>query len=177
MDNTEIMNKFCNDFGYKAINTKAEFKMLPTLISSNESLIGIIEGFIKNIGRKEINGAGIFAVTNKRAIFYRKSFIGIETKEEIPLNKISSASFRKGLVWSSIFVTSSNNDAVIEQCDKNQAEKFVSILLAAIANDNKPLVVNQESIPQQLEKLFELKQKGVLTDDEFNQQKTKLLNS
>lgn len=61
-----------------------------------------------------------------------------------------------------------------EEYKENQIKKQAAELANAMAagkQDNKP------GLSAELEKLFELKEKGILTEEEYNQQKAKLLNA
>jgi uncharacterized membrane protein YdbT with pleckstrin-like domain len=53
---------------------------------------------------------------------------------------------------------------------KKQANEFASAIAAGQQN-------NKTDVAAELEKLYELKQKGILTDEEYNNRKTKILNS
>lgn len=176
----EKLEKFMIDFGFRPVMTKSEIKELPSLLYDEEILHAIVEGQLKRIHNRDINGFGIAIATNKRIIFFRKSIIGTVTKEETPISKISSASFRKGLLSSSIAIVTSNNESVIEQCDKMVGRKFIDKVQNLISGlDNiaifSPQIHTQNDTLVQLEKLFELKQKGIVTEEEFNSQKTKIL--
>ncbi len=53
---------------------------------------------------------------------------------------------------------------------KKQAIEFANVMSSGQQN-------NKTDIATELEKLYELKQKGILTDEEYNNRKTKILNS
>jgi hypothetical protein len=89
-------------------------------------------------------------------------------------------------MFSSVAVITASNEAVVEQCDKTVAKRFSETVQKLISDLDTPL--GQTAVPQstpvavnsgpdlgQLEKLFDLKQKGILTEEEFNAQKAKLL--
>jgi hypothetical protein len=173
---------FMASFGFKPIMTKPEIKELPSLLHPEEDLLGLLEGQLKRIHNRDFTGYGLAIVTNKRIIFFRKSIIGTVTKEETPITRVSSASFRKGLLSSSVAITTSNNESVIDHCDKTVGNKFVDVVQNLISDldskANQPVQtqpVQQDNTLAQLEKLFDLKQKGILTEDEFLAQKAKLL--
>lgn len=177
----EKINNFINYYKIKINNTKSEIKELPKLLNEKEELFGIIEGNLKSIAGRKQAGLGICVITSKRIIFFRKSIIGTTTFEEIPLHKISSASFRSGLVFGSVSITSNSNEALIENCDKNNGASFAKVITNLINEENnKPQVSAQISQPDnydKLEKLFSLKEKGIITEEEFNTQKSVLLNN
>jgi uncharacterized membrane protein YdbT with pleckstrin-like domain len=53
---------------------------------------------------------------------------------------------------------------------KRQASEFANVIAAGQQN-------TKTDVAAELEKLYELKQKGILTEDEYNNRKTKILNS
>jgi hypothetical protein len=138
---------------------------------------------LKRVHNRDINGNGLVIATNKRIIFFRKSIIGTVTKEEIPISKVSSSSFRKGLMFSSVAIITSNNEAVVDQCDKTVGKRFsdtVQTLVSNLDTGHQPQTQTgsngqNHSNLEQLEKLFDLKQKGILTEEEYAAQKAKLL--
>jgi|GEM_PF-2210483 len=182
----ESIEKFMVDFGFKPRKTQPEIKDLPTILYPDEKLHGLIEGVLTRVHNREINGNGLVIATNKRIIFFRKSFLGIVTKEEIPITKVSSSSFRKGLMFSSVAIIASNNEAVVEYCDKDIGRRFNDTVQKLISNlethtehsvtqNNSQVSRTSSSGIEQLEKLFDLKQKGILTEEEYAAQKAKLL--
>jgi len=177
----EKVDKFMADYGFKPKNTKSEVKELPNILQADEELRGLLDGMLKRVNGKDLNGAGLVIATNMRIIFFRKSIIGTVSKEDIPLRMITSSAYRKGLMMSAIAIITANNEAVVDYCENKEAERFNAIVHELL---NEQRTVSQKNVqtqqPQttnfeQLEKLFELKQKGIITEEEFNQQKAKLL--
>jgi len=181
----EDVQKFANSYGFKPIQSIPEFKSLNTLLLPGENLKAIIEGLLKDVMGRSINGNGVVICTDRRLIFYRKTILGTTTKEEYAIENISSASSRMGILNASVEVRAGSNKATIEYLNKIEAEKFVKILQEVIYNKaskealsaaSQPPSQNQgPSIPEQLEKLFDLMQRGILTEDEFREQKARLL--
>ena len=178
------LEDFMKSFGFKPNMTRPEIKELPSLLHPDEQLCGLLEGELKRIHNRDYNGNGLVIATNKRIIFFRKSFIGTVTKEEIPVPRVSSISFRKGLIFSSVTITTASNDSVVENCDKATGKKFSDVVQSLISDlasrDNTGESHRAASPPDhlaQLEKLFGLKEKGILTEEEYLAQKAKLLGS
>lgn len=178
---TTRINDFIKRYNFKSSHTNSEIKELPKLLSPNEELLGLLEGNLKSIAGRKQAGIGLGIITDKRVIFYRKSIIGTTTKEEIPLKRISSASFRSGIVLGTVSVTSNSNEALIDDCNKTYGLKFVDIITNLLETiNNTPLQNNQIQLEDNLskiEKLFNLKEKGIITEEEFISQKTVLLNN
>jgi hypothetical protein len=53
---------------------------------------------------------------------------------------------------------------------KKQAREFANVMSEGQQN-------NKTDVAAELEKLYELKQKGILTEEEYNNRKAKILNS
>lgn len=143
--------------------------------------MGLLEGMLKRIHGRDVNGVGLVIATSHRVILFRKSFIGTVIKEEIPLSKGSFVSFRKGILTSGVNVVTSNNEAEVIHCNTAYAQKFSEalnkLLVDGTSNTTSNIPNNTISTADQLEKLFNLKEKGILTDEEFLQEKAKLLGS
>lgn len=173
------LDAFVASYGFKPRNVKSELKHLPQILHPEEELSGLLEGILKKVHTRAMNGIGMVIATDRRIIFFRKSIIGTITKEEIPIEKVSSASHRKGLLTSSIAITTSSNDAIIEGCNNKEAAVFndaVQKLISKLSQKaSAPAVAPALSNVEQLERLFELKQKGIITDEEFTAQKAKLM--
>jgi hypothetical protein len=96
--------------------------------------------------------------------------------EEIPINKISSVEVSGGFS-SSVEVCSSGNEIKFEV--PGYANEFAEIIRSQITrhnhSENKVSTGEGLTIAEQLEKLSVLLEKGLLTTDEFNQQKRRLL--
>lgn len=180
MHTKESIEKFMTEYGYKPSSCKAEVKVLPNLLQPDETLHALLEGQFRNVhGKGAASGYGLVIATNQRILSYRKSIIGTVTQEEIPMSQITATSFRKGLMFASVMITTANNESIAENCIKSEAEKFVKVVQNLLSQVNKTSTPPQQSVSNldQLEKLFELKQKGIITEDEFIAQKAKLLQS
>lgn len=172
---------FCNSINFRPGQTNSEIKILHTILHPDEELKYILEGNLKKIHNRNINGIGLAITTNKRVIFLRKSIIGTLTNEDVLISKISAVSSRKGILLSSVSITTSNNEATIDNCNKNAAEIFTNITRSVLneshaSTTDKNIIQNSPSKYDELEKLFELKSKGIITEQEFELEKQKVLN-
>ncbi len=162
---------------------KIEVKQLHTILHSDETMESIVEGELIKIHDRAHTGWGLAILTNRRIIFYRKSMFGIETKEETPISKISSVSYRKGLMQSTLHVYTSNNESVIKCMDKYNCEKVsqrLQQLMHSPVTIPIPVVppkVKNDDMIDNLERLFSLKEKGAISDEEFQLAKQKLLST
>ncbi len=92
-------------------------------------------------------------------------------------------SFSRLLLLASIKILASGNIAKIENISKTEAKDFsekVREKLSEPKNNEQQVSIVQNiqiDIADQIVKLADLKEKGILTQDEFDQQKQKLLNN
>lgn len=178
----------------------------PFLLMIIGSIIGIVIGnygllivlifvghFIYKIFQRNNN---LWAVTNLRVIDEYGVFSN-NTKEN-PLDKINNVSYLQSF-WGKIFgygnvqiqtaaeIGSTTYFAVEnpkelkdtithmqEEYKKDQIKKQANELANAIVVGQQN---NKTDVAAELEKLYELKLKGILTDEEYNNRKTKILNS
>lgn len=152
---------------------RKEVKELPNIIQDNERIEYLIQGLYND-------GHGVLVCTNTRLIFIDKGLLYGLKVEDFPIDKIGSVSYEVGLMWGKFIITSSGNDAVIKQVDKHQIKKFAEHVTKRLNDKSSNTISNQSSqddLVSKLERLAALKEKGILTDEEFAEQKAKILNS
>lgn len=154
---------------------RKEINELPNILSKDEHLDNIIQGVYNE-------GQGILVSTDRRLIFIDKGLLFGLKVEDFPLDKITSIQYETGLMFGKVTIHTSANIAVIDQVIKSQARGFAEFVRNKLSQPKQPQVVQQvvEVAPQadilgQLEKLAQLKEKGILSEDEFLEQKKKLL--
>lgn len=155
----------------KHINTIRNLKEIdeiPNILAENETLDNIIQGFYNN-------GSGILISTSRRLVFIDKGLLYGLKVEDFPLDKISSIQYETGMMFGKLKIHSTNNNAVIDNVDKEAVKIFAEFVRNKISSSNDKIENNSNDILKQLEKLAQLKSSGILTEDEFNEQKSKLL--
>lgn len=171
------VQKFLDTYKFKGPNTSSEIEDLPGILHDGEELVALLEGRLIKIHNKAVNGLGLLIATTRRVIFYRRSFIGTITREEFQREKISAISFRQGLMTSAVSITTSNNEALMDYCQTDPAKKFSDILQKLI---NEPVraenqIQKAEDHLSKIERIFEMKERGILTEEEYLHEKRKLL--
>lgn len=150
---------------------RKEIKELPKILAPDEKIDNIIQGIYNK-------GMGILVSTNRRLVFIDKGMIYGLKVEDFPLDKITSIQYETGLILGEVKIHTSSNIAIIDHVDKNDARKFAEFVRDKISKptiDSIPQNNSQPNILEQLEKLGKLKESGVLTEEEFNDYKKKLL--
>lgn len=170
----EIQEKIKTLDGGNKIVKKREVKELPGILSEEET----IERIIKGNYEKETS-TGIFVATNKRLIFIVKGLFRLRV-EDFPYDKISSIQYEKGIIVGKITIFTSGNKASIRNVNKNQAKDFGDFVREYISQKGESEQKHQkmeEDIVTKLENLAALKDKKILTEEEFQVQKKKMLEN
>ncbi|MBC5839622.1 PH domain-containing protein [Flavobacterium muglaense] len=139
------------------------------------SVYGSYEG--KLMGNDTVYN-GVFIATEKRVVFFAKKLFGYEL-ESFHYKNISSIEKSKGMLGHTITIHSSGNKAKMKWIQKGDIVKFTQLVNSNIQNTNQNNNVTEElttDIPSQIKKLSELKDLGILTDEEFLRKKTELLS-
>lgn len=155
------------------INLK-EVKELPNILSKNEEVLDLVQGFYNK-------GNGLLVATNRRLVFIDKGLIFGLKVEDFPLDKISSIQYETGIIFAKIKIHTTSNVAEIDNVEKSTAREFAEFVREYISKPKEPqniIIQNsiEPSVLDQLEKLAKLKEIGVLSEEEFAEQKLKLLN-
>ncbi len=120
---------------------------------------------------------GIFLATNKRLVFFAKKLTGFDL-EIFPYANISSIEMNKGFTGHSISFFSSGNKVKmksIKEKESGDVQKFIEY----IKNNLGKKIENPEQLPdiaEQIKKLAQLNEQGILSDAEFQLKKTELLS-
>lgn len=158
--------------------TKGEIKELPRILAVDEVVLAATDAqFLKTVD------AGILLVTPKRIISVSKAMFSPVKVNQYPNETITGVSYVDHQL-SPIIKIHTEDRTVDFECffDKLDAETFYSFIQKIY---NKEKVQQQISatkqaasdvILEQLEKLGKLRENGILTNEEFTEQKKKLLD-
>lgn len=118
---------------------------------------------------------GVFVATENRLVFFSKKIIGYEL-ETFPFKSISSIEKSKGMLGHAITVYSSGNNAKMKwiKSDNGDVLALTEFVNSNIGNAGTS-ESNQFDIPAQIQKLANLKEQRILTEEEFISKKTELL--
>ncbi len=168
----QIQSQITNLDNISKFGGKKEIKELPNILWEDEVIQKLEEVFYKS-------GTGILVATNRRLIFINKGMFSLKV-EDFSYDKITSIEYKKGLLVGEITIYASGNRATIENIGKNEAQNFAEFIRANLGNMNKVqnseiVASNSDDIVSKLERLAVLKEKGILSEDEFLTQKAKIL--
>lgn len=146
----------------------------------DENVLAWCEGYIGEMmgsgDKKQHNG--VLVVTETRAIFYRKGIMG-EVLETMPLQSITSVERKSMLGHRVIRIHTSHDDLAFKTFEKDNEAKLVQAIEDGRVRENIPQQpALQEPDPMdKLKKLGELKDSGILTQEEFDTKKAQVLES
>lgn len=150
---------------------RREINELPNILAPTEVIDNIAQGTYNN-------GQGILVSTNRRLLFVDKGLLYGLKVEDFPLDKITSIQYETGLLLGGIKIHTSGNIAKIDNVEKASARSFSEFVrdkLSQPKETSTATIVSEPNVLDQLEKLAKLKDSGILSEDEFAEQKKKLL--
>lgn len=178
-DNLQKVYRQFNDVGIQAVSgVGKEIKYLAKVIDfdDGEKILYAASGLV--------SGNTVLVVcTSMRVLFIDRGMVyGVRTSE-IPLDKVNDVSYSQGVFFGRISVTNGATTTEISWVEKKVTPKLVEAIRKAAAkyrkNDNTlHMSTEDKSAPSYIEQLKQLKEleiQGVITEDEFEAKKKKLL--
>lgn len=168
----------------KKLNSKMlvrkELKKLPGMLHESEQVLNLVQG--------EYEGhQGLIVATDRRVMFINEGMVRSD-REDFPYERISSVQCSTGMISGKLILFASGNKAEIANVmPKQQANTLADLIRhriapgatepppAAAAPQQNGGAAAQPDVYDQLRKLGELRDAGVLTDEEFAAKKTLLL--
>jgi hypothetical protein len=148
-------------------------------LKPGEAIQAWVEGYIGEMmgTGKNTQHNGALVVTNARVAFYRKGLLG-EVLEAIPLPKLTSVERKSLLGHNTLRLHTSHDDLTFKAFDKARLE--VAIEAIEKGRDDTTTASNASTLAssdplEQIKKLGQLRDAGVLTPEEFEAKKRDLL--
>ena len=153
--------------------TKKELNHLPEILMSGEQVLAFTSGLMDG-------NTWLITLTDKRIIFLDKGMIYGLKQAIIDLDKVNSISGKTGIFFGDISIQDGAANRTITNVWKKTVVKFTNEVRDAIearknAHRQPAAALHQDDVATKLEKLAALMEKGILTREEFAQQKAKLL--
>ena len=160
--------------GVSQFLARREIRELPNILWDSEQIHDMAQGLYDS-------GQGLLVSTDRRVLFINRGLIYGLKVEDFPNDKITSIQYETKLFFGIITIFASGNKAVISQIlPKARATAFAEGVRARLAAATTVVpaadaTASGDDLVAQLEKLGALKDKGILTDDEFAAKKKQLL--
>lgn len=149
-------------------------------LNPGETVLRWGEGYIgKVMGQgKDKQHNGVLIVTGQRVAFYRKGFLG-EVIETIPLKSITSIERKSTLGHRVIRIHTSHDDLEFKMFSKEAELALIEAIEAGRGVKTEtpatePTLTGQDPY-EQLKKLSDLKESGIISEEEFQTKKSKLM--
>lgn len=132
------------------------------------------------MGQKVIKNNGLFLATDKKLFFYAKRLTGYDS-ETFPYTKISSFESGKKLLGHYINFYTSGNKVSMKHIQDGNVGNFINYVKDKIEGHNKtentsiPQSGNTVSSVDEIKNLAELRDAGILTEEEFSAKKRQIL--
>ncbi|WP_233963253.1 PH domain-containing protein [Pectobacterium versatile] len=156
--------------------TKKEFFHLPQILGDNEQPLAVASGMMDG-------NTWLITLTNQRVIFLDKGMLFGVKQIDVNLRDIISVGGKTGILMGEILVGTHGKNYTIKDVSKDCVIPFTNLINSTrnLPNENtKQADKNKSSsddLISQIERLAALKEKGILSEEEFQQQKSKLLNA
>ena len=151
---------------------RKEIRELPNVLSQDEKIVYLVEG-----RNKTTTHHIILVATDRRLIFIDKEmFYGLKV-EDFSYDKVTSIQYEKEFMLASIDINVSGDIVEIDGVGKYEAELFCEKVRDFMSRPKEYFQIKSEpTVYDQLEQLGRLKESGVLTEEEFAEQKKKLMS-
>lgn len=155
--------------------TTKEIDELPNILSKEESIKAITSGLTNG-------NTWLIVCTNKRVLMLDKGLLYGLKFVDIPLDRVNSITYTTGLMFGNIAITDGAITRTIENVSKGTVNFFADTVNKQkelyIQSRNTPVtqVVDTISAADEILKFKELLDMGVITQEEFEMKKKKLLN-
>lgn len=157
--------------------TKKELNYLPEILRPGEDVLAFSSGYMDG-------NTWLITLTDKRIIFLDKGMIWGLKQTAIDLDKINAISGKTGIIFGDILIEDGAKERKITNVWKKTVKIFTNMVQDAIENNKQQLRQPHQQVSNnteedkyaKLEKLADLKEKGIITEDEFNIEKQKILS-
>ncbi|MHB1088767.1 MAG: PH domain-containing protein [Acidimicrobiales bacterium] len=153
---------------------------LQPVLMDGETLIDVTTGMaeVTRLGRKTERRGTLFVTDRRVGLFTKK--IGGHDMLDFSYGLLTSIEYKKGLTFGEITLLAAGDRTRFHMIPKDLVEEFVKVIrerMAVSHHHNQPpvQVTPPASIADELTKLASLRDAGVLTQEEFDAQKAKLI--
>ena len=173
VDKQYVQDQLNNLDSKRRLGVGKELNHLHEVINEGENILGHTRGFYDG-------NTWLICVTDRRLLFVDKGMVTGMKSTEIPLDSVGSVNYQTKALGGNITVTAAGTDRHIGKMKKGDVKDIANLISEATAKmkqqNTAPAAAPAVSAMDELKKLAELKEAGVLSEEEFNEQKTKLLS-
>jgi len=157
------------------------------IFGSDEKLFSVIKGVAYRVESRharrararETRSSGLLLITSKRVVFYSESIFNRYDQLVFPYDQISSVQCHKGMIGDELQLQVASDNVAIHAIPKGDgdiaAQNIRDLVATMKAHPSIAVAAPQTDIADQIEKLGKLKEKGLITNEEFEAKKNELL--
>lgn len=166
--------RIATEMGDDGFFTKKEMNHLPETLHDGEELLGFASGLMDN-------KTWLMALTDHRILLLDKGMLYGLRQTEFLLRNVSAISYETGMLMGKLVVQVGSVEHTISQVPKKAVANFAERARSAIdrlssGTSSTPTATTAgDDVVSRLERLASLRDRGVLTDEEFAAQKAKIL--
>ncbi len=171
--------RIAKDTGSDSLLGRSELRQLPKVLADHEPVLGFTAGAMGG-------NPCLIALTDRRLLFLRKSWFQALQLTAVDLGKVQAVSSHIGFFSGKLVIDEAGTQRVVERVRKKTVLAFSSRARDAIEARRIALrrppsspgsIAPQDDVVVRLERLAVLVDRGILTPEEFVQQKRKMLVS
>ncbi|MTI82626.1 MAG: hypothetical protein FH756_01745 [Firmicutes bacterium] len=149
------------------------------LEADEEVLCAVMGAYETKLMGKDTTKNGAFIATNKRLVFFGPKMFKNYDMEVFPYENISSIEMGKGMMGHKLTFFASGNKASMKWIQQGDIQKLIETVKSNMGkkeeNTESAAVGATTDIADQIKKLADLKEAGILTEEEFQSKKGDLL--
>lgn len=153
---------------------------LQPVLMDGETLIDVTTGMaeVTRLGRKTERRGTLFITDRRVGLFTKK--MGGHDMLDFSYGLLTSIEYKKGISFGEISLLAAGDRTRFHMIPKDLVEEFVKVIRERMAvshhhNQSPALAAPPTSVADELMKLASLRNAGVLTQEEFDAQKAKLI--
>ncbi|AOK57258.1 PH domain-containing protein [Burkholderia stagnalis] len=170
-------DRIAREIGDDQFFTKKELNHLPEILMDGEQVLAFSSGLMDG-------NTWLIVLTDHRVLFLDKGLIYGLKQISINLDKVNSVSGTTGIMFGEIRIEDGASERIIKNVWKKTVVPFTNKVRDAIREYTRashpaaaPAPTSADDVVSKLERLAALKERGILTDAEFAEQKAKILAS
>ena len=153
---------------------------LQPVLMDGETLIDVTTGVaeVRRLGRKSERRGTLFVTDRRVGLFTKK--IGGHDMLDFSYGLLTSIEYKKGITFGEISLLAAGDRTRFHMIPKDLVEEFVKVIrerMAVSHHHNQPpaYIASPPSVADELTKLASLRDAGVLTQEEFDAQKARII--
>lgn len=169
LDWTTEYKRIAKESGDDMFFTRKELNYLPKIMGQGEKLLAFSSGLMDG-------NTWLISLTNRRIIFLDKGMIYGLKQASIDLASVNAISSKTGIIFGTIKIENGASEREITMVPKWTVASFTNKVRDAVeATKVRSSQPTQEDTISKLERLSSLKEKGVISQKEFEIEKAKIL--